>query len=106
MHILPHTLASLRRWFISLIAVLSAVAIPAAPVWSAGVETAAVMAPSPTTCFLRGTPNDWGKTPVTPIPGTNRFEICQTFAGKPNPRFKICCCWNKSGRPKKACCGR
>lgn len=45
----------------------------------------------PSTCFFRGTPNDWGKTPMTPSAGTNRFETCQTFAGKPNPRFKICC---------------
>lgn len=45
----------------------------------------------PSTCFFRGTPNDWGKAAMTPIAGTSRFESCQTFAGKPNPRFKICC---------------
>jgi hypothetical protein len=46
MHILSHIQIALGRWLIPLIAALSAVAIPAAPVWSAGsVETAAVMAP-------------------------------------------------------------
>ena len=103
MHALSPASASPRRWFVPWMAALSAVAIPAAPVWSAGsVETAAVMAPSPTPCFLRGTPNDWGKTPMTPIAGTHRFEICQTFAGKPNPRFKICCSedWRECDPPQ------
>jgi len=42
-----------------------------------------------TTWYFRGTPNDWGTTAMTPIEGTSRFETCQTFAGKPDPRFKI-----------------
>jgi len=39
--------------------------------------------------FFRGTPNDWGKTEMTAIAGTSRFETCQVFGGKPEPRFKI-----------------
>lgn len=42
-----------------------------------------------TTWYFRGTPNDWGETPMTPVAGTDRFETCQTFSGKPDPRFKI-----------------
>jgi hypothetical protein len=42
-----------------------------------------------TTWYFRGTPNDWHETAMTPVAGTNRFETCQTFTGKPDPRFKI-----------------
>jgi hypothetical protein len=46
--------------------------------------------PPPSTWYFRGTPNDWGTTAMTRVAGTNRFETCRTFAGKPDPRFKIC----------------
>ncbi len=44
-------------------------------------------APAAAEWFFRGTPNDWGATAMTATAG--RLETCQTFAGKPDPRFKI-----------------
>jgi pullulanase len=39
--------------------------------------------------FFRGTPNDWGKTALSQGGTTDTYGTCQTFSGKPNPRFKI-----------------
>jgi hypothetical protein len=39
--------------------------------------------------YFRGTPNDWGLTPMEPIEGSSLVETCQTFADRPGPRFKI-----------------
>jgi len=39
--------------------------------------------------YFRGTPNDWGKTAMNRVGTTDVYETCQTFADKPNPRFKI-----------------
>lgn len=41
------------------------------------------------TWYLRGTSNSWGATPMLQGLGANTFEICQTFQGAPDPRFKI-----------------
>lgn len=92
----------LYRWLISFIGVLVASVLPVVPVWSQGdsQETAAVVTPpdsrsdvdvSPdSTWYFRGTPNNWDKTQMTAITGTDSLETCQTFSGVPNPRFKIC----------------
>jgi hypothetical protein len=45
---------------------------------------------SSTTYFFRGTPNNWNTTPMERVGDSNVFKTCQTFAGVPNPRFKIC----------------
>ncbi len=39
--------------------------------------------------FFRGTPNNWGTTPMQATAAENIFETCQTFSGVANPRFKI-----------------
>ena len=49
----------------------------------------ALAAPANADWFFRGTPNDWGKTPLVQVGSTDIYETCQTFSGKPNPRFKI-----------------
>ncbi len=100
MHTRSQALASLYRWLIPLIGALVAVALPMSPAWSSGsLETAPVLAPMDsrnggdvslqTTWYFRGTPNDWSTAPMAPVEGASRFETCQTFSGKPNPRFKI-----------------
>jgi glycosidase len=39
---------------------------------------------------FRGTPNNWGTTAMTPVPGTSRHSIIVAFAKEdPAPRFKI-----------------
>jgi len=43
-----------------------------------------------TTWYFRGTPNEWGTTPLERVGDSNVFKTCQTFSGAPNPRFKIC----------------
>ena len=44
--------------------------------------------PPADTWYFRGTSNDWGATAMESL-GSDRFGICQTFNGKPDPRFKI-----------------
>lgn len=39
--------------------------------------------------YFRGTPNNWGTTPMSLGAGANTFETCQTFQGVSDPRFKI-----------------
>ena len=39
--------------------------------------------------FFRGTPNDWQTTALDPLADSRHWTTCQTFAGKPGPRFKI-----------------
>jgi len=46
-------------------------------------------APAGADWFFRGTPNNWDKTALSRVGTTDTYESCQTFAGKPNPRFKI-----------------
>jgi hypothetical protein len=46
-------------------------------------------ATTPDAWYFRGTPNDWGKTAMSQVGTTDVYEACQTFADKPNPRFKI-----------------
>jgi len=40
--------------------------------------------------FFRGTPNNWGTTPMERVGESKDFKTSQTFSGVPNPRFKIC----------------
>ena len=55
-------------------------------VWVTLVAVAA--APAHAEWFFRGTPNDWGTTAMTAAAG-GTAETCQSFAGTPDPRFKI-----------------
>ncbi len=54
--------------------------------WAAFVVMAA--APANAEWFFRGTPNDWG-TAAMPATAGGTAETCQTFSGKPDPRFKV-----------------
>jgi glycosidase len=45
--------------------------------------------PDDETWYFRGTPNQWGMTPMKRTGNGNEYETCQTFQGDPDPRFKI-----------------
>jgi glycosidase len=55
---------------------------------SAPASPTATQAVTADSWSFRGTPNSWGTTAMTPSAGTT-FTSCQTFAGDPDPRFKI-----------------